>query len=246
MQKKNIKILIIGGCFLGGKNIGLSNLFFRILAKWFRDNKNIKVSFSLKSFEEYSNLKEITLEYNKIDSPDLIIIQMRTIIYLKMVKLFHWNDILYKKLKIKKKQSNTPNQESSNEWMTPPKAYKKLINYINVFSGIALGRKKKAENNIVTIFNSFSESEASLSSIYVIGIFNSTFSHLLNRCYGELNSRLISFFKGNPITYINVYDKLNESEAKGITVQLADKHHYNAEAHKVVANSIIEIFSKKF
>ena len=216
-----------------------------------REHKDVNISFSLKSFEDYKSLNSVLVESNKTDSPDYIIIQMRTIIYLSMINFINLESLIenlsgvFKNKTKKPKKIDLTNQRSVNEWMIPASSFSIIKNTINVLLGILFGKKRKAEKYMLNMFNSLSENSKSLPPIYVIGIFNSSFSKLLNSIYNRLNLLLIASLKNSPIRYINVYDKLNESETNGVTVQFPDKHHYNAEAHKIIANSLIKVFSKE-
>jgi len=255
MENKTISILIFGGSALGQNYLGLSNLFYKKFSHWMLKEHGLKCEIHLKALRSFDMLPDIISAKLKEKKYDYIFIQMRPgLVNMRFNFLMrkkgkkHVNFVRNPYMRKDKGQkidavSSDTLHHSLDYFQQKTSAREHVISSINAFLGFGFGYVERASAQINEIFSTvFEFVEKENTKIYVLGIFNSVKSPLVNSIYRKMNAsfnKQISSLNGH---YVDVFKEMDAQTKKGKQLYIEDQYHLSKLGHEILANRLIEEF----
>jgi len=255
MGHKTIRILIFGGSALGQNYLGLSNLFYKKFSHWILEEHDLKCEIHLKALRSFDMLPEIVAAKLKEKKYDFIFIQMRP----GLVNM-RFNFLMRKKGKrqvnfvrnpyMRKNKGRIIDAVSSDtlhhsldNFQQKTSIREHVISSINAFLGFGFGYVERASAQINEIFSTvFELVEKENTKIYVLGIFNSVRSPLVNYIYKKMNASFDGQMSSLNGHYVDVFKEMDFQTKKGKQLFIEDQYHLSKLGHETLAIRLIEEF----
>ncbi len=257
MKEAPIKVLIFGGSALGQNYLGLSNLFYKKFSNWILEEHGLKCEINLKALRSFDSLPEIVggiLEEKKYDfifiqiRPGLVNMRFNFLMRKKGKRHFNFIRNPYMRRNLSRELenigSNTINH-SLNHLQRQLSLKAAIAANTNAFFGFIFGYVKRASNQINELLSTvFNLVEKESTKIYVLGIFNSVRSPLVNFIYRKMNDSFSTRTNSVNGLYVDVFKEMNIQTKKGKRVYIEDQYHLSKFGHEILANRLIEEFRK--
>jgi hypothetical protein len=114
-----------------------------------------------------------------------------------------------------------------------------LISTINALAGMAVGFHKKGGKQISDLLLTTAEvCKQKQIKLIVIGTINSHNTSLIGLQYAAVNLMLKKNLEANGITYVNVFEAMEQKVKQGESLYLKDHYHLNVAGHAIVADAL--------
>lgn len=252
-MESSVTINIIGGCMLGQRVLGISNLFFRKFSARLLQEKNIRSTVKLHSHNDFESLPEkaasIDAEPNQYQ---MVILQLRPGLIFRRCNLlvpirgkgkfrFALNPYITNGKAVASSAPVLTLQENDADLPVATSTISKIIATANALAGMAVGFDKKGARQIIDfILRTAAICRQKEIKFLVIGCVNSCNNKLLRLQYSSVNNRLKKAMEANSIPYLDLFHLMEDKRKAGINLYLEDGYHLNEKGHALIAENLYE------
>ncbi|MCC6760812.1 MAG: hypothetical protein IT252_06325 [Chitinophagaceae bacterium] len=252
-MQQQINMHLIGGCMLGQKALGLSNLFYRKYSAKLSEAYGVRSNIQLDGHNDFDMLpaKAAAIEPSSL-VPQILIIQLRPALIFRRCNLltpvrekgkfpFQINPYATGK----NRQSITTNAITIDDTEIGEAhvsgILNKLLATVNALAGLAVGFHKKGSSQIVDALVATANICAQKNiQLIIIGCINSYQNKLIKIQYEAVNTLLKKTVREKGISYVDVFPEMEKAMASGNAVFLEDRYHLSAAGHAVVADALFQ------
>lgn len=256
---QQLNIHIIGGCMLGQKALGLSNLFYRKYTAQLQQEFGLQATVRLDGHNDFDTLPSKAENITPVPGvPQVLIIQLRPGLIFRRCNLlvpakkkglfpFQWNPYITGASSgvSSSAEMNLSDQEMGAVHMTGK--LQKILATINALAGMLAGFHRKGSRQIADLLiQTADRCTQQHIQLLVIGCVNSYQNKLISIQYKAVNKLLRQYLQQKGIHYIDVFPAMEAKKAAGELLFLEDNYHLSTAGHAVLAEELYRASSKTF